>query len=174
MIGRRFVLYPQPERSEAEWEAWWADYTAPLKDLPLAALEHAMAAHVASPDAEFLPKPGKLRAVALSAKYPAAVAYARSARAVAIADQAAQRRREPPKLNTLPEGHKDREAVKTMMAEFRATMAARSVKEAAARPAIRPTHGKTDETGITPQLRALMGLDPSPEVVGQIPEGIAA
>lgn len=64
VIGRRFLLYPQPLRSEAEWALWWDDYVETLADMPAEALERAMRLWIARPEAEFLPRPGELLALA--------------------------------------------------------------------------------------------------------------
>ncbi len=88
VISRRFGTYPQQQRSPEEWAAWWADYFEALADLPLRSLEEAMRAWVASADAEFLPKPGKLRAMARTIRTPALVAYDRASKAIAMDDRA--------------------------------------------------------------------------------------
>lgn len=59
VVGRRFALYPQSERSDSEWAAWWSDYVAILGDVPLETLEAAMLAWCRTA-ADFLPKPGQL------------------------------------------------------------------------------------------------------------------
>jgi hypothetical protein len=63
-----FEVYPQPTRSNEAWSLWWAPYVETLQGLPLAALEAGMKTWAASPDAEFLPKPGKLRELAMTVR----------------------------------------------------------------------------------------------------------
>jgi hypothetical protein len=65
VIGARFALYPQPQRTEAEWANWWRDYLNALAGLPADVVEEAMQTWVAKPDSQFLPRPGELRALAL-------------------------------------------------------------------------------------------------------------
>jgi hypothetical protein len=64
VIGRRFALYPQPPRSEAEGLRGGRTTSTCWPDVQLASLEAAMRAYVADPDSEFMPKPGKLRELA--------------------------------------------------------------------------------------------------------------
>lgn len=78
VIGRRFALFPQPERSDGEWKEFWADYVDVLGHLPEGAVEAAMAAWVRLPDAEFLPKPGKLLDLARTTPNRAVRAYERA------------------------------------------------------------------------------------------------
>lgn len=80
VIGRRLVTFPQPDRSDAEWAAWWADYYDALEDVPAAALEGGMKAWVQKSDAQFMPKPGELRALALKAGEPLYQAASRARR----------------------------------------------------------------------------------------------
>ena len=81
IIGKRLAIYPQPDRSEDEWVAWWDAYYDTLSDLPEKCLEGAMRDWVRSP-AQFLPKPGELRALAQKHGQPEYVAYATSRRAL--------------------------------------------------------------------------------------------
>lgn len=149
VIGRRFALYPQPERSPGEWTEWWSDYHEALDDCSLAGLEAAMAAYVRSPDSEFMPKPGKLLELARTVENSPAGAYARARRAVEQAERdLAERHRAPPSDEQVA-------AVRRMLAEYQATFAC-APEDRAARTAMPATHGKTDETGITPELRAIL------------------
>jgi hypothetical protein len=147
VISRRFALFPQPERDESEWAAWWADYVEALQDMTEAKIEAAMAAHIKSPEGEFLPKPGRLRALAseIETKSVAMEALNRVTMLRNREEQAAP-----------PESEKERykpsqEEMKAIMAEFHAKMAAKCPPPA--RPQFNPPNGKADETGITPQLR---------------------
>lgn len=97
VVGRRLATYPQPERSDEEWTAWWSDYHDALSDLPAEALEAGMRAWVRRPDAEFMPKPGQLRELALKAGEPLWTAASRARRA------ALTEVREPPKLAPVEE-----------------------------------------------------------------------
>lgn len=63
IVADRLPVYPQPERSEEEWAAWWRSYFDALSDLPVTSLQKAMLDWVRSP-AQFLPKPGELRELA--------------------------------------------------------------------------------------------------------------
>lgn len=83
VIGRRFALYPQPQRSDAEWSMWWMDYYDVLADVPRSALEAAMSAWVRMPESRFLPKPGELRALARRTQAREILAYERASRAAA-------------------------------------------------------------------------------------------
>lgn len=145
IIGRRFALYPQPDRSDAEWAAWWSDYYDVLADAPYASLEAAMAEYVKRPDSEFLPKPGKLLEMARQTPNRAAMAYGRARRAVGEAE-AKEARREP--------SEQEKAAVGKLLSDFFAQMDGRKVERVIA--PLPATHGKPDETGITPQLRALI------------------
>ncbi len=149
VIGRRFALYPQPERSDGEWEAWWEDYLDALQDVPLAALTAAMSTWVKRPESQFLPKPGELRALALESVTREGLACDTIWSASRIANNRRVVEPEPEAPKISPE---ERERVKAMVADF--------LKQAKSRqPApvvMRPNHGKTDETGITPELRALV------------------
>lgn len=77
IIGRRFATYPQPERSDAEWAAFWDDYYDALQGVPLEALGAAMRAWVKT-DEQFLPKPGQLRKLADAQPNPALIAAHRA------------------------------------------------------------------------------------------------
>jgi hypothetical protein len=147
VIGKRFALYPQPPRSDGEWEAWWADYVEVLKDVPLACLEAAMRAWVARPSSEFMPKPGQLHELAHTTVSKTLRRYQRARRAIQLADEP-----ETPAL-AIPDGVAVDNAAKIreMLADFNA----KSVK-AVTRPPARNTAGKVDETGITPELREVM------------------
>lgn len=142
VVGKRFGLYPQPERNEAEWAAWWDDYTEALSDLPKSQIEAAMKAWIAKPESEFLPKPGQLRDLARQASNPAAVAYHRAREASAIVTVAA----EPYRGATAPQGFirpmptgRDVEAVRAKAAAFMAA------HESARKPAVtfKGAHGAT-------------------------------
>lgn len=83
VIMSRFATFPQPQRSVDEWRTWWLDYYEALSGVPLDALEAGMKAWVARADAEFMPKPGKLREMASLAGSTAIIAYTRAKLAAA-------------------------------------------------------------------------------------------
>jgi hypothetical protein len=68
-IGSRMAVYPQPDRSDDEWVAWWSCYYDALADLPAKSIEAAMLDWIRSP-AQFLPKPGELRELARKKAVP--------------------------------------------------------------------------------------------------------
>ena len=100
-----FPVFPQPERTTPEWSAFWRVYKSALADLPAFALDKAITDAVNLPEAEFIPKPGPLRAMAMN--------RARDAlQAAYIARRAA---------NSLPRkapSEEDRKRVAAMMAEL--------------------------------------------------------
>lgn len=147
VISRRFPLYPQPQRSESEWAAWWADYIDALADTPLASLEAAMRAYVADPESEFMPKPGKLRELAFTTPCRSLGRYltAKSAVSMALTPPA------PIEPYREPAPPVDPAEVKQWLADYRAGRAAS--KDQSHLPSIA---GKTDERGVTPQMRELM------------------
>lgn len=110
VVGSRFVTYPQPPRSEAEWVVWWADWIHVCEDVSLASLEAGMRAYVALPDSEFLPKPGRLRELAFTSPCRSAGRVYRAQLAISAAESAAAARAAPPKA--------DPDAVQAMLAEF--------------------------------------------------------
>jgi hypothetical protein len=81
LVGKLFAVFPQPDRSEAEWAAFWEAYTEDLGGIPLEALEAAVRDYRRKPDAEFLPKPGPLRELALKHAEPIWKAVSRAKRA---------------------------------------------------------------------------------------------
>ena len=88
VLGRRFAIYPQPDRGEAEEAAFWEDYMEALHDIPAKALEDGMKAWVKLPSSKFLPKPGELRALALEAGAPLYTAASRARRIAKLAPPA--------------------------------------------------------------------------------------
>lgn len=145
VIGRRFALFPQPQRADDEWVMWWTDYYDALADQPLCALEAAMAAYVRLVDSEFMPKPGRLLELARMTPNRGAQAYGRALKAVTGG--------EPEQIRPEPT-ESERQAVLKMLGDFNAEIAKRTV--ANARPPLPSTAGKPDEGGLTPQMRELM------------------
>lgn len=152
VIGRRFALFPQPDRSDGEWAAWWEDYYETLGDVPWAALEAAMAAYVADPSSEFMPKPGKLLELARTTPNKAVRAYDRASKAVAYHQQAAAL--PPPSERRLPTDE-ERAQVMNMLGHYKRTMAQRDL-DAPKPPPLPSIAGKADERGITPAMRDLL------------------
>lgn len=150
-MSRRFPMYPQPSRSEEEWEAWWADYLDCLSDVPLACLEAAMRAWVARPHSQFMPKPGELRDLAFRTPSRSLQRYQRARRALMLADQPEP----PPVALVAPEGvHVDHgAAVKSMLAEYRQSFA---IRTETAKPALPSIAGKADAGGLTEEMRRLL------------------
>lgn len=122
--------------------AFWGPYLSALADMPVTALKEAIEAYTASPDAEFFPKPGPLKALADKAAEPLRRAASRATTAARLA---------PPKKPD-PPTEAEKERVKAWVADF-----ANSVKAKQKPPAaMRPTHGKIDGTGITAEMRELL------------------
>lgn len=152
-IGRRFALCPQPERSEGEWAAWWADYRDALETVPLVSLEAAMRTWVQRPESQFLPKPGELRALALDSVTREGIRCQTASQALKHASE--QQRHEEAFVAESPawlHTEDERAAVKKLVDEFLVQAKAR----AKAPPAMRANHGKTDEHGITAEMRELL------------------
>lgn len=156
ILGRRFALYPQPARSDGEWSEWWADYLETLKAIPAPAIEAGMAAYVRLPDSEFFPKPGRIAALAAEQPNDAAKAYSTAAWAI----QAACPRvwvpapvKTPAEIEAEEARHAELAIVIQRMAKE--TVAALKTAERP-RPAFRAPQAKTDETGISAEMRALI------------------
>lgn len=155
VIGRRFALYPQPKRTDAEWAMWWTDYFDVLSGIPRCALEAGMAAWIAEPTSEFLPKPGRLRELALNGHDPVfqAIDRARAAGAWRPPFQGPLMPALPPTPRGIPEPPQaDKDRVMALARSFRADVEANRPKPVEGPP----THGATDEKGVTPELRALL------------------
>ncbi|PIB91279.1 hypothetical protein CSW62_06635 [Caulobacter sp. FWC2] len=170
VIGRRFALFPQPERSDGEWAEFWADYTDVLGDLTEGAVEAAMAAWVRRPDAEFLPKPGKLLELARTTPNRAVRSYER---AKAAMDYKPPRRPHPadsdpnyidpsirPLLQTstgrVEPTAEDKARVRAQLAHYLAKDDERRTRSKSVQAPRPDVSGRVDESGITPQLRSLL------------------
>lgn len=155
VVASRFPLFPQPERSPAEWSAWWSAYFDALEDLPEEALDLGMREYLRQPDAEFLPKPGRLRELARQASTPTATAAALASRCAAYtparADHGAYSRGDlKPPYHRMPTA----EERKREVAAARETC--RQLAESAAkrqRPAYVFGVPSTDEHGISQAMR---------------------
>jgi hypothetical protein len=144
VISKRFETYPQPQRTDEQWAAWWADYYDALSGVPLASLEAAMRAFVAMPDSEFMPKPGKLREMALRTPSKALARWQRAQAAVRIADQP-------------PAPPHDPEAAAAMAEDVRKLLADAASKLVKPEPPkVRPNFAQVDETGISDAMRKLL------------------
>lgn len=148
IIGPRFALFPQPQRTDGEWAAWWAEYFDALEGLTPYAVEAGMAAWVKSPEAEFMAKPGKLRELATTTpnnnRWAKAHMRAQKATAIDEAKTVAPQDRIPP------------EQFKAMMADTLAKLEAKQPPPARRQHA-RPTpSAPVDERGVSDAARALL------------------
>ena len=154
IIGRRFSVFRQPEMSEHEAAAWWEVYFDALDDLPAGSIEAGLRAWGKLRDSEFMPKPGRLRELALTAPNDDVRAYSIARMGVEFqvppepGDPA-----NPPGLRRFPiePSAADKERVRQMARQFAA-----NAQERPAASNIRPNHGETDERGLTPEMRDLM------------------
>lgn len=142
VVGKRFAIYPQPPRTDAEAAAWWSDYYDVLADVPLASLEAGMRAYVADPTSEFMPKPGRLKELAFTTASRSLTRYFRAKKAVELANE--------PKAISGPRVRP--EEVTAILADFNA----KSMPKTPSRPPMPSTAGKVDEGGLTAEMRALM------------------
>lgn len=124
---------------------FWRPYMEVLGSVPLEALSLAISEYIAKPDSAFFPKPGPLKAIADRQAEPIRRA---AHRATTAARMEARHERAPPT-------EQQRAAVAKQAAE---AVAALSKPKVFAMPQVNPpaTHGKADETGLTPQMKALM------------------
>lgn len=157
VVGRRFATLGKPKLTDGEWDAWWSDYFEVLADLPTSALESGMAAYVRDPESEFLPKPGRLRQLALATPNRAAKALARGRQVLAY--QAPVHPVYPEKART-PELHPMPSEERRRMAAEALAMLKASRPEKPDAPPVRPTHGAVDHTGLTREMRVQRGLEP--------------
>jgi hypothetical protein len=147
VVSRRFGTLGKPSLSEEEWRNWWADYYDVCADLPLASLEAGMRAWVANPEAQFIPKPGKLRELAETAPSLTLRRYQRALRALQVAD--GQGGDDTPRISDPGQS----EIVRRMLAECQAGLKAKGQAKLQ-HPTPRPV--RTDEKGVTEEMRALM------------------
>lgn len=155
VLSRRFTVYQQPERTGPEWADFWRLYIDAVGDIPKAALEAGLVAWGRDPSAEFLPKPGKWRELALTEPNRAARAAERAREAVDRYDREQARKNAPPSIPQEnqprpPATPAEREAVFKMLAEFKG----KSFPSARPRPIPPPPiQGEVDEAGITEEMR---------------------
>lgn len=169
-LGRRFALFPQPDRSDAEWSAWWGEYFDALDGLSLLSLEAGMRAWVREPDAEFMPKPGRLRELAKTApvmeskicyRMKSVVRAYEQAQAIARTERCRLENLEP--VEPTPEEIADDLAKKQMVAEYLVESRQRRREREAAKPKANFQQGRVDHTGITAELRAIMESQRAPQ-----------
>ena len=67
-VSPLLAVYPQTERSRAEWALWWAQYVEDLAGFCPDILAQAVREFRRRPAARFMPTPGELRALALTAR----------------------------------------------------------------------------------------------------------
>lgn len=151
IIQSRFPLFPQSQRSPAEWALWWAEYHDALEGLTPSAIEAGMKAWIKLPDSEFLPKPGRLADLARSSQVPSK--WSRAAHRAMKATEPVAAALPPPPQGDRPSP----EEIAAMQAEFVKTMKAIGERAAPApkhtpRPRYTPP---VDDYGITPEMRAL-------------------
>lgn len=91
IIKTALTLYPQGDKTPAEWAAYFGFYAQALHDVPGPALAAAMARYVSEPNDGFMPKPDVLRRVALETPNDGAVAYERARKVLEIAEAADKR-----------------------------------------------------------------------------------
>lgn len=151
IISQRFALFPQPQRNDLEWAAWWADYIDALAGLSAPAVEAGMAAWVRSPDAEWMCKPGKLRELAMGT--PNNNRWARAHRIAVAATIEPIRDMDP---DTPKTAKIDAAQVSKLMEDFHREIAAKAPPPVTrARTAPTP-QAKVDESGMSPEARALL------------------
>lgn len=170
VVGRRFALFRQPERSEGEWAEFWADYVDTVGHLPEGVIEAAMAAWVRQPDAEWLPKPGKLLELAKTTPNRMIRAYERAKAAMDFKVTSSSARLTPGQVAEMirPIGQSaprveptqaEKDHVRRMCRQFIAQdderRAAAAAKAKGSAP-IPDTTGPADEKGLTPQMRQLL------------------
>lgn len=169
IVGAKFATYRQPERSAAEWDAFWADHFTALEGITASALEAAMDAILKDPTIEFLPKPAKLRQLAQMTPNRAVRAYERCRAAVEYQPPSAPHPADSdhkyidPSVKALlltnngraEPSEADKARVRRQLAEYRAADDARKVQAKSLGADLPSTAGRPDATGITPALRAL-------------------
>ena len=153
VVSRRFASLGKPNLSEAEWRNWWADYYDACADLPLASLEAGMRAWVANPEAQFIPKAGKLRELAETAPSQTLLRYQRCKRAVMLADGGAPAPQiETPRIADASQA----EAIRRMRDECLAALKAKASPLYGRKREMPSTAGKPDERGLTAEMRAAL------------------
>lgn len=160
VIGSRFALFPQPQRDDAEFAAWWADYIDALEDVPEHALEAGMRVWIKR-GGQFMPKPGELRELAMTTPSPKVDALNRLRQAMTFSTipkgpvlQYRSREEIEAEAGKIAEGQRlNRERVLSMAQETMAALKP-AERERPVRPAI---SAQVDPaTGVSPELKALV------------------
>ena len=171
VLMRRFPVYPQPQRSDAQWAEWWASYLDALKGCSQASIEAAMDAYVRLSESEYFPKPGRLFALAKTKPNDAARAYSNARAVAALMDRGTAEARQhvgPEAIADLAKAlarprhaptPSERKAVRAM-ADAYASQIPLVKAERPKPPQLPPVHGRVDGSGITPEMREVMGMDP--------------
>lgn len=157
VVGRRQALYPPQDMGEGAMAAWWSDYIATLKHVPMAALEAGMQEWVRQPGSRFMPKPGELLELSMTAPNRAMKAYERA--------KAAMHWSPPIEYKTIPMGEaklpdktpEQKEAVRKMLEEFHRGISSKMPGHKPKPPP--PSQAAVDETGISPALRRIINRD---------------
>lgn len=158
VIGSREALYPPMNLSEGAKEAWWNDYIETLSDLPESALEAGMRLWIKQPDSQFMPKPGQLRQLALTAENRAVRAYERAKAALEWEPPKTYERQEITALDMRvarpSPSPEDVRRVKDWAKDYIAQTEA--LKAASSGPEMQPIQAATDEQGLSPAMRELI------------------
>ncbi len=150
-VSPLFAVFPPPQRSEAEWATWWAAYFEDLGFLPLEALKDAVREFRRQGDAEFFPKPGKLRDLATRHAAPVQRALFRCKLAL---------QQPEPREITAEERDQRRQLVAQTLAQLSARQPTTPEK-----PILPPVRPPLVAGGITPEMAAR--LQPVEEFAGE-------
>lgn len=162
IVGAKFATFRPTQRSDAEWAMYWADCFAVLDGTSTSALEAAMEAVLNDPKVEHMPKPARIKELAMMTPNRAVKAYDRAKAAVEYQAPREVEKLPPEKIREMvqPIGGMrlepttaDKERVKRMMREFIEADEARKAKAKAAAEVPEPVQGVPDDSGITPELR---------------------
>lgn len=167
IIGAKFATFRPTQRTDAEWAMFWADYFTVLDGLAASALEAAMDAVLNDPKLEHMPKPARIKELALLTPNKAVRAYDRAKAAVEYQAPVEREKLSPDKIKEmiqpiagrvrLEPSQADKDRVKRMMREFIEQDEARKAKEKTEKTANRPdVSGPVDGSGVTASLRALV------------------
>lgn len=155
IIGSRFALFPQPQRSEGMAAAFWADYCEALSDLTPAQIEGGMKAHIADPEAEFLPKPGRLAELARKSFTPGR--WTRAINRVTAAQRAIAANAPPIPAPEKAKGlSPSRDEMEAIMADFHAKMRAKEPPAPQKRRPAPPCGKPAPGSAMTPEMAALL------------------
>jgi hypothetical protein len=114
-----FPVFPQPERSPAEWALFYRAYAEICGMISRPALRLALKAWAEGGDKQFLPKPGELRALAFGQTTSAGKLYAKAKAAVEAADSESERLRIEADIAARGTTMADQaQAVRHMLAQF--------------------------------------------------------